>query len=111
MPMDIEVDTPFGRGRVIVAGRYHDGSVALRVVGDSARMAEPIGTLTVCVSQGPLPDGFFLVKTWSENEELAASLLAQGVFVDTGVRVPTGHVEASVWALPEALSSGASEQS
>lgn len=44
-----------------------------------------------------LERGEFTVKTWSENADLRAPLLATGVFVDTGKRVPTGFAEAEVW--------------
>lgn len=55
----------------------------------------PFGTMTVNVPGYIPPPNCVLVKTWSENT-WAKDLLGQG-FEDTGVRVPTGHVEAEVW--------------
>ena len=57
----------------------------------------PVAMLTVNIPEATLFPGEFLVKTWSENEEIAADCLRSGLFVDTGKRVKTGWVEAQVW--------------
>lgn len=41
--------------------------------------------------------GEFFAKTWSENEGWSQAALDSGIFVDTGVRVRTGFVEAQIW--------------
>jgi hypothetical protein len=53
--------------------------------------------LTVNIPEADLEPGEILVKTWSENESLAAAALASGHFRDTGKRVKTGWCEAEVW--------------
>lgn len=95
--MNIAVNTPYGPGQLVSAGKYRDGSEALRIVDDEG----PICTLTVNLDTGPLKPGYYLVKTWSENERTCAMLLEQGIFEDTGARVPTGFVQAAIWQLKE----------
>lgn len=57
----------------------------------------PFCTLTCNIPGVELKDNEILVKTWSENEEVAACALTSGLFKDTGKRVPTGFVEAQIW--------------
>lgn len=38
-----------------------------------------------------------IVKTWGENVSICKTLLASGLFFDTGVRFKTGYVEAQLW--------------
>jgi hypothetical protein len=54
-------------------------------------------TITTNIPVLELKRGEFPVKTWSENEILRTPLLASGLFVDTGKRVPTGFVDAELW--------------
>lgn len=56
-----------------------------------------VAKLTVNMPEFKLQPGEFFVKAWSENEQIAADALASGLFVDTGRRVTTGHVEAQIW--------------
>lgn len=58
-----------------------------------------IATLTVNMPEHKLEPGEFFVKTWSENQEIAADCLKSGLFEDTGKRVITGWVEAQVWRM------------
>jgi len=44
-----------------------------------------------------LAEGEFLIKAYAENEDVAKSLLASSLFVDTGGRVPSGFVELQIW--------------
>lgn len=92
-----KVSTPYGDGLLVEKGMYRDGSIALGIIDDQT--GEPICTLTVNMDTGPLPKGHFLVKTWSENESTARSLLEQGIFKDTGERVSNGYVDAQIWKL------------
>lgn len=46
-----------------------------------------------------LPPGEFCVKLYSENEGLEEQLMASGLFEDTGIRIPSGHVILPVWRL------------
>lgn len=79
---------------IVKAGTYADGTPALRVMDPNGELW---GTLTVCIPGTPLEEGEYLVKTWSENENMAAAVLASGEFTDTGKRVPSGYVQAQVW--------------
>lgn len=47
----------------------------------------------------PTPSPIALIKTWGENEQVRESLLACGVFADTGERIPSGYVQIEVWAI------------
>lgn len=77
--------------------KYQNGGrVALRAILDNR---EPFGMLTVNIPEARIGDGEIIVKTWSENEPLAEAALASGLFIDTGKRIPTGHVFAQVWRL------------
>lgn len=78
---------------------YAGGNLAIELV--STQDGERFGVLTV-----NLPEsielgqrGEIAVKTWNENQPLREPALASGLFVDTGRRIPTGHVEAEVWRL------------
>lgn len=64
-------------------------------------------TVSVCVPPEPgrvhwrykLPENkvYVLIKTWTENEGIEQLLIDTGEFIDTGIRVPTGFVTASVF--------------
>lgn len=62
-------------------------------------IGETIGHLTVCLGEDKeLARDEIYVKTWSENKQMAEDVLKRtDYFEDTGRRVPTGFVEASVW--------------
>ena len=79
--MDVEVTT------------YKTGGTAVILNQDGQRFA----TLSVNFSEVKLEHNEFAVKTWSENEEIAADCLSSGLFVDTGKRIQSGYVEAPVW--------------
>jgi len=53
--------------------------------------------LSVNFPEVKLGSGEFAAKTWSENEEIAEDALKSGLFIDTGKRIRSGYVEASVW--------------
>lgn len=78
----------------IHVGRYNaDGSPAVQLYDSDG----PYTTFSVCVPGTALAPGELLAKTWGENMDLRAPMLATGLFQDTGRRVPTGHVNAEVW--------------
>ena len=72
---------------------YKTGGTAVLLIQDNYRFA----TLSVNFPEVKLEEGEFAVKTWSENEQIAADALASGIFIDTGKRIQSGYVEASVW--------------
>lgn len=73
------------------------------VVGDKPAFVlatdrgEPYGNVSVNVPGYALAPNEVLVKTWGENAPARQPLLASGVFVDTGKRVPCGFEQAEVW--------------
>ena len=85
----------FGPAEVCQQRYAEPNSIALVLQGCNS--GERIAVLTVNLPERDLEPGEFFVKTWSENEQIAADCLASGFFVDTGKRVPTGWVEAQVW--------------
>lgn len=88
----------FGDLEIISTGqKYEDGSPVVVVnCEDGSRF----GVLTCYVGVGDdLPENCFVVKSWSENKALADALRNGDLFEDTGLRVPTGFVEAEVWRL------------
>lgn len=75
---------------------YANRRVALRYMSDDGI---PYGVLTVNIPEASLGPNEILVKTWSENEPLAAAALASGLYRDTGRRLKTGFVEAQIWEI------------
>lgn len=82
---------------------YNNGRLALQLFSDMHGM---IATLTVNLPEEHLEDGEFFVKGWSENEVIIPDVLASGVFEDTGKRVHTGYVRASVWKFAKKTAKG-----
>jgi hypothetical protein len=77
--------------------QYADGNPALVIWDQQNR--EPWGKLSVNIPDVPLEPGLYHVKTWGENEKLIGPLLETGAFIDTGLRVPCGFCDASIWKL------------
>jgi hypothetical protein len=57
----------------------------------------PYATFSAHLPNIQLQPDEVLVKTWSENADLREPMLATGLFVDTGGRLPLGHITAEVW--------------
>ena len=58
---------------------------------------EPIATITVMLEDaGPPQPGHLYIKNWSENEGILEALIDHGYVMDTGIRIPTGWVEAAL---------------
>jgi hypothetical protein len=80
-------------------GKYiTNGNTALIIVG--AVTGEQWAVLSVNLPN-KLYEGEIAIKTWSENSEIAEIVLGLGIFEDSGRRIPTGHVEASVWRIKD----------
>jgi len=95
--MRIPCETPLGPGYITIMGKYQDGTTALLIQGEDGI---PICKLTHrCDVDLVLREGLFVIKTWRENAEIAHSLLEQGIFKDTGNRVPCGNETGEVWKL------------
>lgn len=88
------VETRYGLASVVLAV-YFSGRLAISLVDEED--GEPIATLTVNDPETTLRADEILVKTWSENEEIAKVMAATGWFEDTGRRVQLNHVTAQVW--------------
>jgi len=78
--------------------KYSEGGrLAIILICDDD--GEEYGTLTVNMPEVPLDPGEIIIKTWSENEQMAKAALMSGLFRDTGKRVPTGFVQAHIWRI------------
>ena len=93
------VNTHAGRLQIRPQTYRANLALALQLVEPTTR--EPYTVITVNLPDAHYqlsPDEVF-VKTWSENEPLVPALLASGLFEDTGLREPTGFVQAQVWRM------------
>jgi len=92
------VETKYGKLAIEVK-IYATNNVPAVVLTDYESPRFPVCTLSVNLSDHTheLEEGEFFVKTLSENEYVVKKCLESGWFEDTGKRVPTGHVQASVW--------------
>lgn len=77
--------------------QYKNKRTALVAV--DAESLERYGTLTVNAPEVELGDGEFVIKTWSENEDLAEVAFNSGFFEDTGKRAQFEHVTAEIWKI------------
>lgn len=94
----VTLPTPAGEARV-VSELHPTGHLAIRLVG--ADKPEPFAVITCHIPDAryELAGDEVFVKMWSENAPVRDSLLATGMFFDTGLREPTGFVAAEVWRL------------
>jgi len=90
--------TNHGLATVITTTYQHGGATAVVMELENG---ERLCTLSVNIEGTKVPEGAFLVKTWSENAEIAKVALESGLFEDTGKRIATGFVEAQVWRFKE----------
>jgi hypothetical protein len=79
----------------LIETAYADGSLGIIAVEASG---EPYGKLSVNLGR-PLAPRHVAIKTWSENEQLAAAALASGLFEESGLTIPAGFAEAPVWRI------------
>ncbi|HET9642588.1 MAG TPA: hypothetical protein VFP68_04350 [Burkholderiaceae bacterium] len=92
------VMTPFGEALIYV-GRYPaGGAIAVQL---RARNGEPLGVFSTNLVPygGHVADTEFFAKVWSENESLAAPMLASGLFEETGRTLPSGYVRVPIWRI------------
>ena len=93
------ISTPYGDATIHI-GRYPSGgAIAIEVFLGPAPSDCWTFSTNLVPSGAPVAVDEFTVKSWSENEPLVEPMLATGLFEDTGLRVPTGFVEAPVWRL------------
>ena len=96
----LKTDLQFNLG-----GQHHTADMFLAYYADGnpavllKNMDGPFATLSV-----NMPDKIHLlgeddifIKTWAGNEAVVGPCLESGIFEDTGRRVATGFVEASIW--------------
>lgn len=74
--------------------KYSNGRPALELI--DALTGEPIAKGTVNLPDAECPDGHTFIKDYSENEGMLKALVDAGIVEDTGIREPTGHVEAAL---------------
>lgn len=84
-----------GTTLTVLRSVFANGRVAIFLEHQGAMYAR----LCVNVPSVAIEADQMLVKTYDENAELRAPLLASGLFVDTGRRVPINFVELEVWCL------------
>ncbi|HEX5093453.1 MAG TPA: hypothetical protein VFV84_12275 [Burkholderiales bacterium] len=85
-----------GETLVLRLSAYGNGNLAVEAV---AADGEPVATLSVNMPPyEPLPEGVFFLKTWSENERIAAAFLASGLVerVDLPTRA-SGFITANAY--------------
>ena len=77
----------------IEAGRYHDGTMAIRLVLDTG---QPVLVPTVCLSHLNIKpaEGNVFIKNWSENEGILESLQESGILGESVAQHKTGFVTA-----------------
>lgn len=75
---------------------YKGGRIAMRLVDEHNE--GPVATATVNLPEHPLPDGYVLIKSWSENEGMVEALEAAGI-VEHIALVPAGYVFAHLCKL------------
>jgi hypothetical protein len=85
-----------GERVTLECAKYDNGRLAIRAMAEDGI---PYAVLTVNLPDADLEPGEFFVKTWSENEGIAAAAISSGLFKDTGKRVATGWVEAQIWRI------------
>jgi len=86
-----------GENLTLRKARYAGGGHTGFVVDDESGFAYAHLTVNPLSYGVTLLDGEHLVKAYAENADVAASLLASGLFVDTGKRVATGYVNLEIW--------------
>ena len=89
-----------GEDLVIKLSHYGNGNLAILATD---LHGQPYCTLSVNMPPyDRLPDGVFFLKDWSENEEVAASFLAQlHEYIEPAIDIPSRVARAYRW-LPEA---------
>ena len=90
-----------GEPMAIVKGRYSNSRIAYQAICSNGEVFMKITVNLPEEDNAQLEDGEFFVKTWSENEPYIDTILKSGLFIDTGKRVETGFVTASVWKLAD----------
>ncbi len=78
----------------IIEREYAEGGTRLDVIDERG---SAYATLTKQDGDGVCDEGEFLVKTYAENVEIAAT--AKKFFHDTGARIKTGYMALEVWRL------------
>lgn len=83
----------------VIKTKYTAGPIAICLIDSTTE--EDVCTLSTNLHnpEYQLKENEFFAKTWSENEDIAKAALQTGLFEDTGVREPTGFVEAQVWRI------------
>ena len=80
--------------RVMVGQYTNSGREAVML---ETKIGQPFAVLSVNIPSIPIEDREILIKTWSENAEIAQFMKGTNYFVDTGKRFQTGFVEGEIW--------------
>lgn len=97
------------RALFLQKGVYENERTAIVVLTDTGSR---YAVLTVNFPGTPLDSDEVLIKTWSENTDIAKTVLETGLFIDTGRRIRTGFYEAQVWkvAAPHVMTALSKEE-
>jgi hypothetical protein len=85
----------------LIVKRYANGNPA--IIGYDQATGQKFSNLSFnlvspdLIAAQTLEPGDIMIKTWSENEALAESARASGLFIDTGKRICLQFAEAEVW--------------
>lgn len=71
-------------------GQYQNGRIAMQLF--DVEDHEPVCTVTVNLPDEDVPDGYVLIKDWSENEGIYDVLHKAGIIGKVERKIPTGHV-------------------
>lgn len=82
----------------VAFSRYQsDDSIAMFLMEKHGQMYTKV---TVCIPGTKLDkNNEVIIKTWTENEGLLKVLIDSGIVEDTGKKIPTGYVEATLCRL------------
>ena len=97
--MIIDIDTKYYKGEAKLLYKYYGNNRRAIIVHypdvSDDTVEPPIMVATVNIPEYDLPDNHVLIKNWSENTGIFESFIRSGIVEDTGIKVPTGHVEAN----------------
>lgn len=84
------ISTPIATGEFDLdwSGKYGDGSQAIQIFQDG----EEWWTATVCVPNHTPPEGYVLIKNYSENAGLLPALIEAGIIDPSTERISSGFV-------------------
>jgi len=81
----------------LILASYTDGNPAL--IMNEVETEDPFATLSVNIPDVPLEEGYFIIKNYSENEDIYNQLVSRGILVPTTQVIPSGYCSLPVCKL------------